>query len=187
MKRTAQNLVEFVFIFPLLIIILFGILEFGIYFRNANVVEDIAKEASSSASRKLVLDTMTSSTITDTSSTGFNKAVKAAIDVVNKRRKQLGLITLGFAYTNLGGTRPYAVYQINSTQTRMIGGVATPLVTLIVDYSAPTEKGVIVQLVYQYRTLLLGAAFPVLGGAPIVIIPRDMPISSSKIRQYVTY
>ena len=187
MKRTAQNLVEFVFIFPLLIIILFGILEFGIYFRNANVVEDIAKEASSSASRKLVLDTMTSNTITDTSSTGFNKAVKAAIDIVAKRKKQLGLTALTFTYNDLGGTRPYTVYQINSTQTRMIGGVVTPLVTLIVDYSSPTEKGVTVQFIYQYRTLLLGAELPVFGGTPVVIIPRDMTISSTKIRQYITY
>ena len=192
MKRTAQNLIEFVFIIPLLILILFGIVEFGIFYRTVSVVEDIAKDAAVTASRRFVLDTMASNDITDITNAGFNKAVKAAMDVVNKRKSALGVTNLTFVYTDLGadsamGVEPYALYQIDSVETRTIEGVVTPLVTLVVDYRNPPENGITVQLVYQYRTLLVGAQLPVLGGPPVVIIPRDIPVSSTRIKQAVTY
>ena len=190
MKKTAQNLVEFVFVIPLLIIILFGILEFAMFYRNVNVVQDIATEAAVTASRRLVLDTMTSNNIADLTNTGFNKAAKAARDVVYNRRRALGIENLTFVYTDLGttfGSRPYALYQIDSTQTRSINGVVTPILTLMVDYRTPMEDGIMVQVIYQYRTLLVGAELPVLGGPPFVIIPRDVPISSTMVKQYLMY
>jgi len=190
LKRPAQNLIEFVFIIPLLIVILFGILEFAMFYRNVNVVEDIATEAAVAASRKLVLDTMTSNNIADTSNTGFNKAAKAASDVVMKRKGSLSIPTLTLAYNDLGtgfGARPYALYEIVSTETRLIDGVATPILTLVVDYRSPTEDGIMVQLIYQYQTLLFGFQLPVFGSEPIVLIPRDIPISSTRIKQYVLY
>jgi len=187
LKRTAQNLIEFVFVFPLLIIILFGILEFGVFYRNAHVIEDIATEAAVSASRKLVYSTMTSDDITNAN---FNIAAKAAKDVVMKRRGVFAPSDLTFAYIDTGtqfGTRPYALYRIDSNETRMIDGILTPIVSIVIDYRNPEEDGITVQLIYQYRTMLVGASFPVLGGAPIVIIPRDITISSAKIKQYITY
>lgn len=190
MKRPAQNLIEFVFIIPLLIVILFGILEFAIFYRNVSVVEDIATEAAVAASRKLVLDTMTSNNIADTSNAGFNKAAKAARDVVMMKRGKLGLSNLTLAYNDLGagfGARPYALYEIVSTQTRLVDGVATPIITLVVDYRAPNEDGMMVQLTYQYQTLLLGIQLPVFGSTPVVLIPRDIPISSTRIKQYLIY
>ncbi|OGH99699.1 MAG: hypothetical protein A2039_06025 [Candidatus Melainabacteria bacterium GWA2_34_9] len=190
LKRPAQNLVEFVFIIPLLIAILFGILEFAIFYRNVNAVEDIATEAAVAASRRLVLDTMTSNNIADTSNTGFNKAAKAARDVVMKRRGTLGIPALTLAYNDLGagfGARPYALYEIVSTQTRLIDGVSTPIITLVVDYRTPSEDGIMVQLIYQYRTLLVGAQLPMLGSTPVTLIPRDIPISSTRIKQYLIY
>ncbi|HBG49378.1 MAG TPA: hypothetical protein DDW90_07745 [Cyanobacteria bacterium UBA9971] len=190
LKRPAQNLIEFVFIIPLLIVILFGILEFAIFYRNVSVVEDIATEAAVAASRKLVLDTMTSNNIADTSNAGFNKAAKAARDVVMMKRGKLGLSNLTLAYNDLGagfGARPYALYEIVSTQTRLVDGVATPIITLVVDYRAPNEDGMMVQLTYQYQTLLLGIQLPVFGSTPVVLIPRDIPISSTRIKQYLIY
>jgi len=190
LKKSAQNLIEFVFIIPLLIVILFGIIEFAIFYRNVSVVEDIATEAAVVASRRLVLDSMTSNNIADTSNTGFNKAVKAASDVVMKRSGSLGISALTLAYNDLGsgfGTRPYALYDVSSTETRIVDGVATPLITLIVDYRTPNEDGIMVQLVYQYRTLFVGAQLPTLSGEPLVLIPRDIPISSTRIKQYLLY
>jgi len=152
-----------------------------------HVVEDIATEAAVSASRKLVYSSMTSNVITNVN---FNAAALASRDVVLKRRGALGTPTLNFVYTDPGaqfGTRPYALYQLDSTETRVIDGTPTPIVTIMIDYRNIDEDGITVQLIYQYRTMLVGASLPVLGGAPIVIIPRDIPISSTKIRQYVTY
>ncbi len=192
MKKNAQSLIEFVFIFPLIIIILLGIVEYAIFYKNVSVIEDIATEASVLASRRFVLDSMTcaNSNYNVCSTNTFNVAVKAAIDIVMKRRGAIGVPTLTFKYTDLGtpfGLEPYALYQIDSIQTKIIDGVATPIITIMVDYRSPEEEGIIVQLIYQYRTLFVGAQFPVLGGAPIVLIPRDIPISSSKVTQYLTY
>jgi len=190
LKKPAQNLIEFVFIIPLLIVILFGILEFAIFYRNVSVVEDIATEAAVAASRRFVLDTMTSNNIADTSNTGFNKATKAAIDVVTKRSGSFGIPVGTFVYNDLGvgfGTRPYALYEIVSTQTRAVDGVSTPILTLVVDYRSPGEDGIMVQLTYQYQTLLLGIQLPVFGSTPVVLIPRDIPISSTRIKQYLIY
>lgn len=174
-------------------------MEFGIFYRTVSVVEDIAKEAAVTASRRFVVDNnpppplpptkMDSTVIGDLR---FNSAVKAAMDVVNKRKSALGISSLTFVYNDLGadpamGLEPYALYQIDSVETRNIEGVITPLVTLMVDYRNPTQDGIMVQLVYQYRTLLVGAQLPVFGGPPVVIIPRDIPISSTRIKQVVTY
>lgn len=190
-RKPAQNLIEFVFVIGLLIVILLGILEFALFYRNVNVVEDIANEAAVTAARRFVIDSgankMDSNDITNAK---FNSAAAAAIDVVRKRRGSLGIPTLTFSYTDLGsayGARPYALYQIDSTQTRTINGVATPLVTIFIDYRTPSTDGVMVQVVYQYRTLMAGAQLPVLGGAPIVIIPRDIPISSTRAKEYINY
>lgn len=190
LKKPAQSLIEVVFVIPLLLIIIFGILEFAIFYRNVNVVEDVATEAAVSAARRFVLDSMSSNNIADTSNAGFNSAVTAAMDVVIKRKGALGLSSLTFSYTDLGavyGSRPYALYQIDSTQTRTINGTATPVVTLMVDYRTPKDDGIMVQLIYQYRTLFAGAELPVLGGPPVVLIPRDIPISSARVREYISY
>lgn len=189
MKRTAQNLVEFALIVPLLLVILFGILEFAIFYRNVNVVQDIATEAAVAASRKIILDSMASNVITDTSNTGFNKAVLAASDIVVKRRGKLSFSNLTFTSIDMGatyGARPYALYKIDSTQTKIINGINTPVVTLMVDYRRPVEDGIMVQLVYQYSTLFGGVQLPV-GNSPIVLLPKDIPINSTRIKQYTIY
>ena len=190
LKRKSQNLVEFVFILSLLLVILFGILEFGMYYRNVNVVEDIATEIAVTGSKRLIFSTMTSVDITNTTNAGFNSAAKAAIDVVTRRRGALAIPTLTFNYTNKTGpwgTRPYAFYQLDSTQTRNINGVNTPIVTILFDYRNVNKNGLSVQLIYQYRTLLVGAQFPNADGSPIVIIPRDIPIRSTMVKQYLMY
>lgn len=194
MKKTAQNLVEFVLVFPLLIILLLGILEFGLFFRNVSVVQDIAEEAAVAASRKIVTDTMACQSSTYVSSCGnlstFNSAILAATNVVLKRKGSLGINTLSFTYNDLGstfGNEPYTIYQMDSLENRIINGVVTPILSLIVDYRNPIQNGISLQLVYQYRTLLIGASFPVMGGTPIVIIPRDMAIRSTNVKQYIMY
>jgi len=186
-KRPSQSLIEIVFILPLIIIILFGIVEYAMFFRNVSVVEDIATEAAVAASRKIVSSTMTSSTY---GGSPFNTAVKAAGDAVVNKKAAIGMPSLTLGYTDLGatfGNRPHSLYQLDSTEMRTIDGTPTPIVTVLVDYRNPDQEGVTVQVLYQYRTLLVGAQLPVLGGPPIIIIPRDIPISSSKIQEFINY
>lgn len=192
MKRKAQNAVEFVLVFPFLFVILFGIVEYAVYYRTANVVENIATEASVAASRQLVLNAMTCSNnnYTTCGAGTFNAAVSAATTVVKNRSGSLGYPSLTYRYQDLGatfGAEPYAVYQMYSQQSRQVGSVTKPLVILLVDYRNPISEGVKVQVIHQYRTILMGFSIPVFGAAPIVIIPRDVTMSSSRIVQYINY
>jgi len=186
LKRKSQNLIEFVIVIPLLLIVLFGIIEYAVFWRNAQTVQTIALEAASTAATVIVNDDQT-----ETFGPFFNQAALKAFTVVRTRVKDLGLPDLGFTITNPNGfgKRPYAVYELTSQQTRSVtdesGNQQTlPIIRFIFDYRDPYKRGIVTQLVYQYKTLFLGVEFNLPGGHLIKIIPRDIEISSTKIQQY---
>jgi Flp pilus assembly protein TadG len=203
LKKQAQTLVEVVFILPILLIVLFGVLEYGVYYRNLNLVQDIANESAVIVAKTTVLNTMTATNLADTSSSGMNAAVLAVISSITKRRGQLGLKSLTFNYANQPyannptssynnnagqwGSCPNTIYQLDSVQTRTINGTSKPIVSIIIDYRSPDTDGISVQVMYWHRTLLLGAKWPVLGGPPIVILPRDIQIFSTNVKQSIIY
>jgi len=187
LKRKAQYSVEFVLIFPLLILLLFGTIEFGLYYRNVYIVQDIAEEAATTASREIVNDSMFDNTMISAS---FNAAAASAAQVVINRSTSLSIPGLILDYNDLGttyGNRPYALYEFNSTATRNIDGVNTPIIQLLVDYRDPSQDGVALQVVYQYRPIFGGVAIPLFNGGNVVILPQHIPISSTRIQAYSTY
>ncbi len=186
MKKTkAQNLLEFAFISPLLIILLFGIIEYSLFMRNVNVVQNLATEAAVIASREFVFDTMTSGSST---SPDFNIAASQAAKLIELKASSFGLSSLDLVYNDSAsfGAKPYAIYEFNSTLTTTVDSATLPLIKLNFDYRNP-NTGLELQLIYQYKTLLLGAELPLPGGGSLVLIPRNIPISSSKVIQYVQY
>jgi len=187
LKRKAQYTVEFVLIFPLIIMLLFGIIEFGMYYRSVYIVQDIAEEAASVASRQIVLDSMISDDITSNS---FNQAAIASRDVVLARAKSLAVAGLVLNYVDLGptyGKKPFALYEFDSAETKILNGVTTPIISLLVDYRNPSENGMAVQVVYQYKTLFYSLSFPLPGGNVITLLPKDINISSTKVQAYLNY
>lgn len=179
MKKHGQSLIEFIVVAPLLVLILFGITELILFWRTAQTVQEIALESAAGASQQYVaLDSAT------------NSAVDKAVLVVENRLKSLGLDGITLTEKDLGstyGTKPFALYQYNSSQTRTTDNGVFPIITLTVDYRDPAKNGIVTQLIYQYRTLLLGAEFELPGGRKVVIIPKDIEISSTKIQQYNSY
>ena len=179
MFKKGQNLIEFVIVTPLLVVILFGIIELSMFWKTTQNVQEIALEAAEGAAAQFVND-----------NSNPNPAVTKAVDIVTKRLKSLGLSDVTLADNPQGdsfGVRPYAMYEYKSNQTRNVDSIDTPIVTFTVDYRDPYTNGVITQLAYQYRTILLGAEFTIPGGRKITLIPRDMEISSTKIQQYINY
>lgn len=179
-------------------VILFATLEYGMYFRNSQVVNDIATEAAFKAAREEATPAMTcpiyttDDTTTDIACIGFgapaNDVVKKAASVVYKRRKQLGIITLNLVNSDPGlGSEPYAVYKLASAETRMVNSVATPILTVYVNYRNPETDGVGVQIVYLYRPILYGVALPIIGSTPITIIPDNIEMRSTFVRQLPAY
>lgn len=173
MKEKAQSLIEFVIVIPLLIVILFGIMEMAMFWRAVQTVQQIALEAGVIASGQT------------TYTSGPNTAVDKAANFVQGRVKSLGINGLVLTKTILTdpADQPFAAYQFK-------GGTAPngqPLIVLVIDSRNPVTKGIVTQLTYQYRTLLLGLEFNVPGGKTISILSRDIPISSTKIQEYQVF
>lgn len=193
MKKKAQYLIEFVLVFPFIIISFFAILEYGVYYRNVHLVQDIANEAAVVATLAHIRETQTSTNLNNINPvSGCNAGALAAKNAVGNRTKQLGIKNTGWVNTGTysggaWGFAPYTIFEIESTAIIKIDGVNTPVVTVLVDYRDPKINGIIVQVTFIHQTLLYGVSLPVFGSRPIVIIPRFVSIHSTEVRQYPGY
>ena len=192
-KHSAQGLIEFVFIIPLLILILFGIVELTLFLRTVNVVGIIATESAVAASRQKVDETYNSTTYTDSN---YNIAVKAAVETFLARIK-----TLGLSYTindfdckvkTEYGDPPFSKYTFTSKTASIpqkeVDGTSTDVLVLNIDYTNPYKNGVIIDFSYVYSTLFLGAEFYLPGvNEKIVILPKTLEIKSVPVQQYINY
>ena len=193
MKKQAQNLIEFVFIMPLLIVMIFGIVEYSLFWKKSQTVQELALKAAIAASGQIVLGNQTSNDMTNSF---FNPAALQAANLIQSQIGSLGVNNISFnnpviVSTNTSGTyniaAPYTLYMFTSTIQANTTSGTQPLITLNVDYTDPYDNGVIVQLIYQYTTLFGGMQFSLPNGNKIVIIPSNIPISSTKIQQYINY
>lgn len=165
----GQNLVELVVVLPLLVVLILGIMQLGLYWRTFQTIESVALEGANVAA----------STV-DTLGTPANEPVIAAVDAMNARLAMAGLATVGAGTVSATGTEPNALYQSPAA--------ATPgSMQFTIDYRNPTANGVVVQVVYGYRPILAGTRIPVPGGTDITLIPSFIRVSSSQIQQYNTY
>lgn len=174
MKRKGQSLVEFVIIMPIFLVLIFGIIEYALFWRTVHAVQQIALESAVIATNEYV-----------PTSGGANLAVDKAADYVKTRTGTLGFSGITFTKTILDNAaeEPYAAYEYKAGTTPDGG----PLIRFTVDYRNPVTRGVITQLSFYYRTIFFGMEFDMPGGRKIVIIPSYIPISSTKIQQYNKY
>jgi len=185
LKKKAQSLVELVLVFPILLFLLFAIIEFALYMKTVHVIQDIAVEAAVTASRRIVTSSMNSQSITNPN---FNSAAKAVIDTVINRKSSLAIADLTFSYNDLNnGAEPNALYEFRSIQTTDFNGTTVPLIVVQFDYRNPLTSGIQVHISYYYKTMFLGASFPMPGSQPIVILPRCVKITSSRVQQFIMY
>lgn len=168
-SSSGQNLVELVVVLPLLVLLILGIMQLGLYWRTFQTIESVALEGSNVAASEI-----------DNLSTTQNEPVEAAITAVNNRLSMAGLPNVSSAVSPISGTAPNALYQSSA--------VVNPRdLQLTIDYRNPTANGVVVQVVYGYKPILAGTSIPVPGGSPITIIPDFVEVSSSQIQQYNMY
>jgi hypothetical protein len=115
-----------------------------------------------------------------------NAAVDKAISSIIDNSTYIGG-GITFGAPTITGTEPFALYEYKSTQTRNTVEGVKPIMTVIIDFRDVSKDGIILQLSYQYKTILVGASLPVPGNKPIAIIPSDIKITSKKIQQYNSY
>jgi len=191
-RKSAQNLIEFVVVMPLLVVMIFGIIELSVFWRTVHTVQNMALQATTNGASQIVLEDQTSSSLNDldcTDGSCFNFAVAKAVNVIQRKQGSLGLSGLTFNCTSSDndGKRPYSLYKCSSNKTVSVDEEEKPVLELIVDYRNPSKNGMVAQLIYQYRTLFLGASISLISGQTITIIPRNIEISSTKIEQYISY
>lgn len=168
-KRLAQNLIEIVFIFPILLITTLVVFEVAMFWQDVNAVYDLNSTINANVA---LLD-----------NTGYNlgdtcKAAKKAEEILKKYGKTITIADLTYTQTTLDGNEPFAYYKYESSQK--ITGQKKPLVALWVDCRNPFEDGITTQIEFYHKNLIIKAKIPTLNGDPIEIIPEHVYIASPK-------
>lgn len=196
MKKRAQYIIEFVFVFPILILALFAVIEYGLFYRDVHVIQDIAYEAATVAAKAQVFSTQTAISLNNVDPlTGCNAATIAVKNAIDKRTSQLdmvgnmgwGLLVYGNSGPETWGIEPYTVYEIQSDKLKSVNGVDTPVLKIILDYRNGADGDLTLQISYVHQTVFFGMSFPVVGGDPVVIIPNTFLINSTEVRKSIMY
>lgn len=184
MKLKGQGIVEFILVIPFLIFLLLSIIELGIFWRTTQLVQQVALEAAIAGSQNYNMQA------SDLLTTTIN-AADAARDAVIARVPSFGIsgITMSTrtvpSHANNSQGEPFVVYRYSSAQLN--SDSLRSYFVLDIDFRNPVERGIIAQLTYDYRTLFFGLDFAVPAGSRITILPRSIPVSSTKVQEYHLY
>lgn len=185
--KRAQNLVEFVFVLPILIFMTLAIFETALFWQDVNAVYNLNAEINANVA--LV------------SSNGMSigtrcTAANRAIEVLKKRDSMISLsgptnyndaAAINDPSLVLYGKEPFALYTFVSSSK--INGTSTPQISLWVDCRSPFENGITTQIQFYHKTMITKkVAVPNLStGGTIVIIPENIFIASPKLNTIKQY
>lgn len=181
-SKYAQNLVEFVFILPILILTTLIIFEVALFWQDVNAVYNLNAEINANIS----LINPPGMALGDTCG-----AATRALDILKKRDSAISLTQNTYTKNILDGSEPFALYEY--TSSTQVSSVGKPQITLWVDCRNPFENGVTTQLEFYHKTMIIKASIPRFTKAQdptkqnIMIIPDNVFIASPKlntIRQY---
>lgn len=177
--RSAQNLVEFMFVFPMLIFLTLAIFEIALFWQDVNSIYNLNAEINANValldnSNMLIGDRCT--------------AAKKAIEILKKRDSMISLndpvyndsASLNDPDLVEHGQEPFALYTYKAGSVK---GQTKPQIELWVDCRNPFENGVTTQLEFYHKTLIMSASIPRIDDPnnPIVIIPEYVFIASPKL------
>lgn len=172
-KKSAQNLIEFIFVLPILIFLTLVIFETALFWQDVNSIYNLNTEINAN----VALIEPSGMALGDTCS-----AATKALDVLQAKDSMISLNNPTYNKTVLDGQEPFALYKYIANSVT-VGGVTKPQISLWVDCRNPFENGVITQLEFYHKTLIIRATIPDFsGGAGIVIIPENIFIASPKLK-----
>lgn len=174
-KKKGQNLIEFVFIFPILLFSTLVIFEAALFWQDVNAVYNLNSEINANIA---LLD-----------STGYAlgdkcEAAQKAKEYLEKKDDMITMVSHKYTESVLDGAEPFAYYKFSSAP---IKGETKPQVTLWVDCRNPFEDGITTQIEFYHKTLIIKASIPTLSGQVIDVIPEKIYIASPKentLRRY---
>lgn len=175
--KPAQNLIEFVFVFPMLIFLTLVMFEVALFWQDVNAVYNLNSEINA----KLALVDNSGLALGDECN-----SAKEALTILNAKQSMISLTNVTFSSGKEDGKEPFALYKFAS-DTKVNSGT-TPQITLWVDCRNPFEDGVTTQVQFYHKMVIIKASIPRFDkGDPIVIIPDNIFIASTKLntlRQY---
>ena len=167
--KPAQNLVEFVFLFPILIFITLVIFEVALFWQEVNAIYNLNSEINANVA---LLD-YTGLNMDDTC-----PAATRALNILEQRDSMISLNNPSYSETILEGNAPFALYKIISNN--QIEG--NPQISLWVDCRNPFEKGITTQIEFYHKTMIMKATIPRFDSSePIEVIPDKIFIASPKL------
>lgn len=171
---SAQNLVEFVFVFPMLIFLTIVIFEVALFWQEMNAIYNLNAEINANVALRDDKETTLKSG-------DVCPASAKAIDILLKKSPMISLTNPAFTTDVLDGTEPFALYKYSANNVT-VGGVTKPQITMWVDCRNPFENGVMTQLEFYHKTLIINASIPRFDGKPAIeIIPQYIFLASPKL------
>lgn len=191
--KNSQNLLEFIFVLPILIFLSLAIMEVALFWQDVNTIYNLNAEINANAALLTydgtnlgdVCPAANDSKNADGTYIEYHSAI-ATLDRIDKA------ITLtNPTYTNHvtaaangdGTTEPFVLYKFEGGPSiTASNGQSARQITLWVDCRNPFEEGVTTQLEFYHKTLVMKASIPRFDKPePIVIIPDKIFIASPKL------
>lgn len=196
-RSISQNLLEFIFVLPMLIFISLAILEVALYWQDVNTIYNLNAEINANLAlldytgKKMGEACIAVDNSRD--STGAYVQPHSALATLERTSKMITMTdtpTFNVALIDPPNTsaQPFSLYKVTGgpiITPDPINGVAQPAtnqIVLWVDCRNPFEDGVTTQLEFYHKTIVMHASIPRFDKPePIVIIPDKIFIASPKL------
>ena len=173
----AQNLIEFVFVFPILIFLTLVIFEVSLFWQDVNSIYNLNAEINAN----VALMTYSGLTLGNVCPAADDTPAqpKSAINILKTKASSISLANPEFVKTILDGSEPFALYKFTAGT---VTGQTDPQMTLWVDCRNPFQNGVMTQIQFYHKTMIIKATIPRFDKPEgIVVIPDHVFIASPKL------
>lgn len=176
-KKNAQNLVEFIFILPILIFLTLVIFEVALFWQDVNSIYNLNAEINANAALLSYSNLSLGDVCPAADDTA--KQPKSAINILKAKDSAISMSDQTYTKTVLDGNEPFALYKYTAGG---VSGQTNPQITLWVDCRNPFEDGVSTQIEFYHKTLIMKATIPRFDKPQgIVVIPDTVFIASPKL------
>lgn len=183
LTKKSQNLIEFIFVFPIMIFLSLAIMEVALFWQDVNAIYNLNAEINANVAlldyskidKGAVCPAADESNIQKHSAINTLKRIDSAITLTTSPNYTKTIVD--------GKTEPFVLYKFEGGPSiTASNGETARQITLWVDCRNPYEDGVTTQLEFYHKTLIMKASIPRFDSPePIVIIPDKIFIASPKL------
>lgn len=172
--KNAQNMIEFVFVFPLLIFIVLVIMEVAFFWQDVNAIYNLNAEINANVANLKYTGMAEGSTCV---------AATEALRILEARAPIISLTKSSYKLIKEEGNEPFMLYHYyGGPSLKENNGGSVPQIQMWVDCRSPFEDGVTTQVEFYHKNMILKATIPRFdSNEGIVVIPDKIFIASPKL------